>query len=206
MKEKKIPLDRIDDTKEQIHEAIGIPLQEFFKNFQKISTEDSLETLSEKLGFSVEKIIMALINTQKFSEAIKVLWKDKGRKEISLKEFIQTLILIKSIRESSEMLFLMTEKLLLQKLAELIKSHGNQVLIDTPDCEHWRETHPNCKGCPSDLGCMKLNLIIRCLAIKGSYEPKSFKDFLAMEKWLQERINEILKANNISELKKIFIP
>ena len=206
MEEKKIPLDKIDHTKQRISEAIGIPHLEFLENVQKIYTEDSPETLSEKLGFSIEKIIMALNNTKRLSEAIKVLWKDKGRKEISLKEFIQTFILIKSIRESPEMISSMAKKLFLQELIEIVKSHGNQVLIDTPNCEHWMKTHQDCKSCPSELGCSKLNLITRCLTIKMSYEPRSFEDFLAMEKWIREKIDEILEANNISQLEKIFIP
>jgi len=206
MEEKKIPLDRIDHTKQEINEAIGITRLELLESVQEISSKDNPETLIKKLGFSIEEILVALNNAQKVSKAIEVLWKSRGRKEISLREFIQTFILINTVKESPEMLALMGKKLLLYELVELVKSHGNQVLIDTPDCGRWTKTHRNCKGCPSEIGCKKINLITRCLDVKTKYQPKSFEDFLAMEKWIRERIDEILKATDINQLEGVFVP
>jgi hypothetical protein len=206
MLEKKIFLDEIDHSKEKIHEIIGISRLELLENFQKICEEDTPKTLSSKLGFSVDEIIDALNSTQRISEAIVRLWKNKGRTEISLKEFIQTAVLIKNMRKSPEMLLSLAEKALLEELVEIVESHGSQVLMNTSPCEEWRKNHPSCKGCPSELGCRKMNLITHCLKMKMSYEPKSFEDFLSTEKWTREKIEEILKAKDLNQLNKIFIP
>jgi len=206
MLEKKIPLDKIDHTKEELSETIGISKLEFLENVHKVYQEDKPEKLIEKLGFSANEVIEALENTQKLSEAIAMLWKNKGRTEISVKEFAQTLVLLRSIRKSPEMLLSLEEKVLLEELVEIVESHGSRVLMNTIDCEQWIKTNQNCKGCPSELGCLRLKLIARCLEVKMEYEPRSFEDFLAMKKWTREKIDEILKAEDINQLNKIFIP
>ena len=206
MLEKKIDLNRVDHSKERLFETIGISRLEFLENVQKIYEENKPQELADKLGFSASEVIEALENTQKLSEAIVDLWKDKGRQEISLKEFIQTAVLIKSMKKSPEMLVPLAEKALLEELVEIVESHGSRVLMNTSPCEEWRKNHLSCKGCPSELGCRKMNLITRCLKMKMSYEPKSFEDFLSTEKWTREKIDEILKAKDINQLNKIFIP
>jgi hypothetical protein len=206
MLERKIDLNRIDHSKERLFETIGISRLEFLEDIQKIQEENKPEELADKLGFSADEVIEALKNTQKLSEAIVRLWKNKGRQKISLKEFIQTAVLINRIKNSPEMLLPLAKKAFLKEMQELIESHGSQLMIDTPECEQWVKTHQNCKGCPSEFGCLKFNMITRCLAIKDQYEPKSFQDFIQMEKWIRKKIDKILKAKDINELNKIFIP
>lgn len=205
--EKKIPLDKIDHTKEELNETIGLSKLEFRENLYRIYQKETPETLIEKLGFSIEEIVKALNNSRKFSEAIQFLWRNKGRKEISLREFLETAVLLKGIRESPEIIVpsLAIEQIH-QKIKELVETHGNQVSIDTDECKRWIEKNQNCKDCASEIGCLKFVMINHCLLVRAQYTPKSFEDFLSMEKWIRETIDKILKAKTIDELNKIFVP
>jgi DNA-binding transcriptional MerR regulator len=204
--EKKIPLDKIDHTKEKLRETIGLSKEEYQKSLSQIHGETS-ERLLEKLGFSIEEIVKALNNSRKFSEAIQFLWRNKGRKEISLREFLETAVLLKGIRESPEIIVpsLAIEQIH-QKIKELVESHGNQVWIDTDECKRWIEKNQNCKDCASEIGCLKFVMINHCLLVRVQYTPKSFEDFLSMEKWIRETVDKILKAKTVDELSKIFVP
>jgi hypothetical protein len=48
-----------------------------------------------------------------------------------------------------------------------IVEEKHRVDIDTPYCENWRACNDSCLGCESEVGCHKLNDIIKVLEIGG---------------------------------------
>lgn len=86
---------------------------------------------------------------------------------------------------------------------EKVRANGDEVAIHTEKCVLWGLEHPDCVGCSSILGCCKaVNLILRMM-IPLMYQPKSFDDFVRMEKRIQELNDRILNAKTLDELKAV---
>lgn len=216
LEERKIVLDQINHERENLHETIGIPLEEYDQCVQGIGNNTPLKRRMEMegLGFSKEELMKTWEDSRSISEAIVKLWKKRGRTEISLKEFVYTAMLVRSakpregleIPEIRGLLEGLISEIVAEDVVKRVKEHGDQVLVGTPHCEKWREEHGGSQGCQSELGCRKVEHILRALNVKRRYRPRSFNDFLEMEKWIKRAVDEILEAKNLKELNKIYIP
>ncbi len=82
-----------------------------------------------------------------------------------------------------------------KKLKKLVEEAGDPVHLDTPWCKRWRETHPNCKGCESELGCAKLTRLMQLVALSSLCPVE--------REVIEELKSKILKARTIEELNKI---
>jgi len=90
-----------------------------------------------------------------------------------------------------------------ETLKKLIEERGDTVAMHTEECILWTMEHPNCSGCPSELGCAKLAKLMRTMAMSSVYEPKSFHDFENMNRRTAELNELILNAETKEELKAV---
>ena len=92
---------------------------------------------------------------------------------------------------------------MMQDYVQMIEKLGDKVAIDTKDCILWGSEHPNCFGCPSELGCAKLVSIKLVAIMPLMYQPASFEDFQKMSHRIEELTQRILNAKTPKELKEI---
>jgi len=216
--ERQIQFNEIDHSKEYLYDAIGITLEELEK-YEKEVSNDSTETLMMKLGFTEKEIIEALEETQTLSEIIVLLWEARGKKEVSVKKYIATAVLIakmgrkiekekiraflSSLPERTQTMQVIKVDIDEKKAIELIKSHGTEIWAGNQKCKEWKKKHGSSKGCPSELGCHKLLLIIHTVEMANMWNPTSFQDFLERDMWIKTTIKQILEAKNLKTLDKI---
>jgi len=86
---------------------------------------------------------------------------------------------------------------------ELVRSLGDEVWIHTARCQIWKAKHPNCCGCPSELGCGKVVHLLGVVCHSMTYQPTSFEDYQKMENRITELQQRILKAKTPEELRAI---
>ncbi len=86
---------------------------------------------------------------------------------------------------------------------ELVELNGDSVGMREPVCVIHKQDHPNCEGCPSELGCGKLVRVKMVNLIPTPYHPLTYKDFKEMDNRIQSLIDQILKAKTKEELNKI---
>lgn len=104
LEEKIIILDKIDYTKGNAPEAIGIPEEEIENCKKKLRADykfprallDRLGLTDDELCQAVDELLAAdkVVITKSPTKIIANLWKRKGKKEITLTEFVGSQILI----------------------------------------------------------------------------------------------------------------
>ena len=90
-----------------------------------------------------------------------------------------------------------------EDIQKLVEQNGDKVGLDTQECVIWKLKHPNCFGCPSELGCGKVVHIMLLMMIPMTYKPNSFDDFSKMHQRISELQVQVLKTDNLETLKKI---
>lgn len=211
MAERRISIDQIDHTKGMLYETVGISSAEFDSYAQETYNNYTPETLIKHLGFSIGELREAFRNTGQTSKAISNLWEKRGKREISLREFVQTFLLLHQFVFSGPSIAIVIEEAIETKelkdpnenIIKLVTRRGTPVLQGTPVCEAWLETHKDSQGCPSELGCKKVRLILRVLDLRDNYKPKSKIASIKKYWWTMKTINTILKAKDLEELKTI---
>jgi hypothetical protein len=237
--ETKIKLNMIDTHAETIAAAIGLEETEYLLFYGKL--EKQIDSGNEKLPFS-EKVIQEVSKqslgdeNEPVSQIVIKLWRNAGREEISIKEFLLAVIDLKRLdelhlkidqflrRKISSLQSIHIPNFDLDSIKEIVVQHGDQVSISGKLCINWLKEHKSykklspeidnekpyliltCKGCLSEIGCKKLNLIIRAFHACERYEPKSLQDSLEKEKWLNAKVEEILGKKTLEELENIFVP
>jgi hypothetical protein len=201
-----IDLENLDNSKDEIHQVIGISEIELTEYFHQIYKEHTPETLLKELGFSPQVIFNALEKTKRTSEAVKRLWESKGRKKIPIKKFLETFILLKQIDRSPTFIEWLRERALTEEAIKIVRKQGIQPMMNTSHCIEWKEKEKRCNGCISEPSCLKVLLIKKTLKVRDKYQPKDFFDFLKMEQWIDLTQRKILQAKNKKALLKIFIP
>ena len=96
-----------------------------------------------------------------------------------------------------------TEKRPSDDWAELVRHHGDKVSISTQECVTWKLEHPNCFGCPSELGCAKTVKLMLAMMLPLVYEPKDFEDFQKVQQRVMELQEKILYAKDKEELDRV---
>lgn len=104
MKERLISLDEIkyDGT---IWEAVGVSEEEFHQCETSICREDNVGTLAQRLGLNSREEIESFgeaLSSKNVVEATIAWWKKRGRKEITLEEYIGTLLFIQGLEDFEE--------------------------------------------------------------------------------------------------------
>jgi len=226
--EKMIDLDKIDHTKRTCFEAVGVSKEEYDRCRDEITSGHPSKTNAEieRLGFSKGEIREAIKNARRNSDpeskVVTTLWKKRGRKEISLKEFISTMALVRrkeifgGIAELLEMLTQSrraTEELsdkTREKIINLIEDCGTKVMVGTPFCAQWKEEHEgSSRDCPKELGCTKLYLIVETLGAMMTSQPMRIRTPLDEHLWVSVTIEgikvifKILKAQSIKEIEEL---
>ena len=93
-----IDLDKVDHSKPKIYEAIGVDRFIFDAYADYIISKYTPKTLAEALRLDKDEIVKALEESwnsnEKVSEIIASWWKKRGRKKITLEEWIGTYLII----------------------------------------------------------------------------------------------------------------
>lgn len=213
-------LNAIDTEAEEISEAIGISAREFTDAYFEL--ERQVDSGIEKQPFTEEEIREEYFE-QGFGpvSALKILialWRDLGREEISIKEFILTIILLKKIEKKEAVYLRYIQNMLnslqvigrpivdIDKAKQIVETHGDQISLWESSCRKHFEEFKGSKGCPSELGCKKMNFLIRALTACEKYRPRSWQDFLDTQKWFKAKVEEILSKKTLEELENVFVP
>ncbi len=232
--QKKIRLNTINTEAQDITEAIreaveaiGVELGIGECEDLYLKLEKEVNSGTEKLPFTEERVMKAYFDYSQIQEesgpvsAAMVacqLWRNIDREEISIKEFLLTIIALRKIDKEREeiQLYLRNRTNSIQeggrapfdadRIKKMIEDNGDQVMIVQPQCFNWLRNHKNSKDCPYELGCAKLTFIMRALAARRRYEGKSLLDNMKTEEWLKEKVEEILSKKTLEELKNVFVP
>ena len=86
---------------------------------------------------------------------------------------------------------------------DMVREHGEQVLIHTKVCVMWKAEHKNCKGCISELGCTKAVGMMGVSITPMLYKPLDYEDFERMNQSIQKKLDAMLEAESVEELLKI---
>ena len=86
---------------------------------------------------------------------------------------------------------------------DFVRLQGDKVSIHTEECVLWGLSHPNCFGCPSELGCGKALKLAMVSMLPMMYQPKSFEDFQRMETRIQELQERVTNCKTPEELKEV---
>jgi hypothetical protein len=90
-----------------------------------------------------------------------------------------------------------------EMMQEIVEQQGDKVAIHTADCVTWKAEHPNCFGCPSELGCGKTVRLMLITATTLMYQPRDYDDFAKMQSRLDDLMQRTLQAKTVAELKSI---
>jgi hypothetical protein len=95
--EKKILLEKIDRTKGDFAEAMGITDKEFWDEINRLMAIYNPASLMEKLGLT-DSLSVTIASREEwehaYAQSVYYIWKKKGRKEISLEECIGTYMML----------------------------------------------------------------------------------------------------------------
>jgi len=216
-----INLNAIDTEAGDIAQAIGMDPSEYVTLYKEL--EKQIDSETEKLPFTEDEIKKVSKESLEFenesaSQITINLWRNAGREEVSIKEFLLTIIELKRLdklykeihlylrRKISSLQLINQPNFDLDGIRELIKERGYQILITSNFCYDWLKTNKNCKDCSSEIACEKLNLTVRAFSACERYDPKSWQDFLETQEWLNAKVDEILNAKTLEELENIFVP
>lgn len=86
---------------------------------------------------------------------------------------------------------------------EMVSAVGDKVDMGTAKCDSWRMDHPNCHGCPSELGCCKTARLMGIILTPLVYHPKDYQDFQKMNDRIGDLIEKVIKAKTMKELEKL---
>jgi len=93
-----IDLDKVDHSKPKIYEAIGVAQIVFDAYANYIMSKYTPKTLAKALRLDKDEIVKALEeawnSNEKVSEIIASWWEKRGRKKITLEEWIGTYLII----------------------------------------------------------------------------------------------------------------
>jgi len=196
LREKKIKLEELDHSKEFLHETIGISAEEFSEVFwEELKKNKTLEKLIDKLKISLEEIVEISFRVKTISQIAAEIWKRRGKKRISLKTFIQTVILVLSAIEVFRKF-----KDELRNLIEMVRAEGTEVALGTSDCREWLNSQQSCEECPFILGCQKIFLLYICFSKKAFF----FNPLWDLSGCTEREIKKILKATTLEQLEKLF--
>ena len=95
------------------------------------------------------------------------------------------------------------ESPLAQAYTRLVEQRGDKVLLYTKDCVLWGLTHPNCEGCPSELGCGKVVRLLLVSLTPLHYQPKDFEDFVRMRSHTERLQDEVLNCASVEALQEV---
>jgi hypothetical protein len=224
--EKIIKLKAIDHTKKTVNEAIGVTKEELRQCAKEVLDYPAFVFDKEagKLGFKKEEIIEAIQNHGTTTKSIVSLWQGK-KEEITLHEFVLTLVLAKRTVEEYEeespaqfmqMFDRLTNRMIGESvdniktsLEKLIKESGTEVLLDTPACEKWKKEHNgNSKGCSGHLGCTKLSILTDVIDQLSSRPARFAENPIENAFWLNAIVRafviatKVLAAKDLDELEK----
>ena len=92
---------------------------------------------------------------------------------------------------------------LMDMYRELVVKNGNEVAMSEPPCVIWKADHPDCTGCPYELGCGKM-LALGLVSMQSLfYKPNSYDDFQKMHHSIFKLQEMVLKAMTVAELRSI---
>lgn len=86
---------------------------------------------------------------------------------------------------------------------EMVREHGDSVEVGTVACTLWKADHENCEGCEHELGCSKAVAMLGISLTPMMYQPKSYEDYENMHKSIQRKLDAILKATTVEDVKDI---
>ena len=86
---------------------------------------------------------------------------------------------------------------------EVVRETGTPIHMGTAFCDSWKESHENCRGCESEMGCNKAVKLMLITLTPMSYQPSSFQDFQTMQRRISELTKQILEAKSMEELELI---
>ena len=86
-------------------------------------------------------------------------------------------------------------------LIEKIEKEGIPVKMDTLECIMFSVEHPSCKGCVTEIVCMKYVGIHALFLQTLLYKATSFEDQMRTYKYVSDRVMKILKAKTTDELR-----
>ena len=88
-------------------------------------------------------------------------------------------------------------------MKEIVILNGDSVEMGEPTCVLWKADHPNCRGCPSGLGCRKVVMLGLVLLSSSAYTPTSYDDFVKMTDRISGLHKRIIEAKTEEELEEI---
>lgn len=103
MKEKIIALKEINHNKNTLHEAIGAKREELLECENQILAQNaSMGDILRELGLNVDEVVdlikeMSRAGYPKVSEAIVYFWEKQGRRQITLREYVEADLLLKTM-------------------------------------------------------------------------------------------------------------
>jgi hypothetical protein len=86
---------------------------------------------------------------------------------------------------------------------EAIEKTGQAVMLNTPECVIQKMENKNCTNCQYGLGCNKLAAILEIQFQASMYKPKDFEDQLKTNNLIASRIEKILAAKTVEEIKEL---
>lgn len=186
--ETKIDLEKIDHKQDDVFMTLrktGVNKDEYSRCVEEIQSyrPQRLREEIDKLGFKKRQVIEVSEKYGTLTESVAGLWKSR-RKEITLKEFVLTVRLVKKTcieraveknlssggREEQLLAVILNmalekevkklEDAVETKIIKFVEDSGSTYKRDTPECELWRKEHDNdSRGCPFHLGCIKHRII-----------------------------------------------
>jgi hypothetical protein len=188
----------------EIFDTIGLTERQWEECVKEILAQPfTYRIAKEELGVSFRELLEVIKDErfERLSEKVAILWRKKDREEITVGEFIKTAFLLKFLMECPP------EGLrgiaAMEAAIELLKLNGQKIpIIGTAECLKLQKRGEEEK-CPTRLECAKAHLISALYEFASSYTPRSFEDFLQRHKWVKEKVELIIKAENLEELERI---
>lgn len=73
---------------------------------------------------------------------------------------------------------------------------GYRVEFETLFCKQFRETHDNCKGCESEVGCRKQAELMMILATSLIAKHDTPQQIMDNTKWMANKMKEIIDVED----------
>jgi hypothetical protein len=203
-----------------------VPREEFENLIKTLAAypEPFFEEEMIKLEFKKEELAEAIEESDNDVQAVVSLWqKRRKREEITLKEFVVTLLLLrrmerdieaKGLEQAKEQLLEILSRVVDMRIdqvvsnaSKLVEENGTQVLLGTDQCKKWKKEHNgSSEGCPGKFGCDKIGLILQVLKALGSYPMRNTAEQISWQNAGVDTIRiviRILQAKDLSALDKI---
>jgi hypothetical protein len=91
----------------------------------------------------------------------------------------------------------------ISKINEEMVKEKHMIANGSELCKKWKETHENCFGCESEIGCSKC-AALGVLALQSmGYKPKDFEEHLRMQQHYADMMKKIMDAETAEEIKQL---